>query len=74
MPSDWVLRKRPSRTPVHAAAYNDHCESLQMLLSNGGDVNRLDNSGKTPLMYAAMNGQTGTLGQEEQPLSGPGWI
>ena len=46
---------------MHAAAYNDHCESLQMLLSHGGEVNRPDSHGRTPLMLASINGQTGAL-------------
>lgn len=53
---------RMFRTPVHAAAYNDHVESLQMLLSSGGDASRADALGRTPLMYACMNGQTAALG------------
>ena len=50
------------RTPVHASSFNDHCESLQMLLQSGGSCNSCDQQGTTPLMYAAMNGQSGAIG------------
>ena len=54
------------RTPVHAAAFNDHIESLQMLLSSGGDVNQTDTLGRTTLMFASMNGHCGTIGMYPQ--------
>ena len=54
------------RSPVHAAAFNDNCESLQMLLSNGGNVNHCDDGGKTPLIYAAMNGQCASIGMQSE--------
>ena len=57
---------RNGRTPVHAAAYNDHIESLQMLLNSGGEVNRSDSLGRTPLMYACMNGQSAALGKHNR--------
>ena len=34
-----------------------------MLLNHGGDVNKVDKSGKIPIMYAAMNGQCGSIGK-----------
>lgn len=50
------------RTPLHAAAHGNHCVCLQMLLDNNADVNKADVNGRTPLMYAAMNGQSNALG------------
>lgn len=51
------------RTPLHAAAFTDHVECLQLLLSHNAQVNAVDASGKTPLMMAAENGQTNTVGK-----------
>lgn len=52
------------RTPLHAAAFTDHVECLQLLLSHNAQVNSVDSSGKTPLMMAAENGQTNTVGND----------
>uniref|UniRef100_A0A3B3TKS5 Ankyrin repeat domain 28 n=2 Tax=Poecilia latipinna TaxID=48699 RepID=A0A3B3TKS5_9TELE len=50
-----------SRTPLHAAAFTDHVECLQLLLSHNAQVNCVDAAGKTPLMMAAENGQTNAV-------------
>lgn len=52
------------RTPMHAAAYNDQVECLQLLLSRGGDANNIDCYGKTSLMIAAENGHSGAVGKD----------
>lgn len=52
------------RTPVHAAAFAEQCESLQLLLSNGADVNIMDRLGRSPLMLAAANGNCGAIGKD----------
>ncbi len=47
-----------------------------MLLSHGGDINKTDEGGKTPLMFAAMAGQCGALGKSVCPYGGnigKGW-
>ena len=49
------------RTPMHAAAYSDHLESLHMLLSHGGSVSECDTGGRTALMYACMSGQCAAI-------------
>ncbi|XP_030061393.1 serine/threonine-protein phosphatase 6 regulatory ankyrin repeat subunit A [Microcaecilia unicolor] len=49
------------RTPLHAAAFTDHVECLQLLLSHNAQVNAIDSFGKTPLMMAAENGQTNAV-------------
>ncbi len=46
---------------MHAASFNDHIESLEMLLASNGDVNKTDNDGRTPLMFVSMNGHCGTI-------------
>lgn len=51
------------RTPLHAAAYTDHVECLQLLLGHNAQVNAIDALGKTPLMMAAENGQTNAVGK-----------
>uniref|UniRef100_A0A3Q3JMF0 Uncharacterized protein n=1 Tax=Monopterus albus TaxID=43700 RepID=A0A3Q3JMF0_MONAL len=50
-----------NRTPLHAAAFTDHVECLQLLLSHNAQVNCVDTAGKTPLMMAAENGQTNAV-------------
>lgn len=51
------------RTPLHAAAFTDHVECLQLLLAHNAQVNCVDSCGKTPLMMAAENGQTNAVGK-----------
>ena len=51
---------------MHAAAFNDQVECLQLLLSHGGDVNVVDSASKTPLMMAAENGHAGAVGKLSQ--------
>lgn len=52
------------RTPLHAAAFTDHVECLQLLLSHNAQVDSVDAAGKTSLMMAAENGQTNAVGTE----------
>ena len=44
------------RTPVVAAAANDHLEAVKLLLENGADLNASTDSGSTALYIAASNG------------------
>ena len=48
---------------MHAAAFNDQVECLQLLLSRGGNVDAVDQSGKTPLIMSADNGHAGAVGE-----------
>lgn len=48
---------------MHAAAFNDQVECLQLLLSRGGNVDAVDQCGKTPLIMAADNGHAGAVGE-----------
>ncbi|CAB1443078.1 unnamed protein product [Pleuronectes platessa] len=50
------------RTPLHAAAFSDHVECVSLLLSHGAQANVVDtNTCTTPLMMAALNGQTNAV-------------
>lgn len=51
------------RTPLHAAAYSEQGESIQILLSHKADVNMADYAGKTAIMYAAINGNASSVGE-----------
>lgn len=52
------------RTPLHAAAFSNHVECISLLLSHGAQANAVDIlTHKTPLMMAALNGQTSAVGE-----------
>ena len=50
----WALFYRAA---VHAAAFGDHVECLQMLLKHKAQVDIIDNLGRSPLMLASQLGQ-----------------
>lgn len=52
------------RTPLHAAAFSDHVECVQLLLSHDAPVDVADESGSTPLMMAAAKGRSGVIGMK----------
>ena len=43
-------------TPLHAAMSQDHCNTAAILIVTRANVDALDSDGKTPLHYAAKNG------------------
>ena len=40
-------------TLLHSAAYNDHVEIAKILIAMGADVDKLDDLGRSPLLFAA---------------------
>ena len=52
-----------SRTAVHAAAFNDHVECLQLLLRRSAAADIADNLGQTPLVMAAKHGHSNAIGK-----------
>ena len=51
------------RLPLHAAAFSDQCESMQLLLTHGAQVNKCDTTGKTPIMLSSANGHAAAVGK-----------
>lgn len=65
------MNLRYCRTPLHAAAFSDHVECISLLLSHGAKANAVDTlAHKTPLMMAALNGQTNAVGERAHRLYG----
>lgn len=54
-------RDAKGRTPLHAAAFADNVNGLQLLLRHQAEANAADQSGQTPLMIAAENGRTAAV-------------
>jgi ankyrin repeat protein len=50
------------RTAMHAAAFNNHVECMQLLLKYNANACIVDESGCTPLMMAASFGHSYVLG------------
>ena len=47
---------------MHASAYNDHVECMELLEQHEGNVNAIDDDGYTPLMIAAERGHDRAIG------------
>ncbi|CAB1329969.1 unnamed protein product [Coregonus sp. 'balchen'] len=48
-------------TPLHAAACAEDVAGLQLVLRHGAEINAVDHTGRSALMVAADNGQSGTV-------------
>lgn len=53
------------RSTVHAAAFNNHVECLQLLLRYEASSNTIDQMGRTPLMMAANYGHSAAVGKHQ---------
>ena len=51
------------RAAIHAAAFGDHVECLQMLLKHKAQIDIIDSLGRSPLMLASQLGQFNTVGK-----------
>uniref|UniRef100_A0A8K9X910 Ankyrin repeat domain 52a n=1 Tax=Oncorhynchus mykiss TaxID=8022 RepID=A0A8K9X910_ONCMY len=54
-------RDTKERTPLHAAACAEDVAGLQLVLRHGAEINAVDHTGRSALMVAADNGQSGTV-------------
>uniref|UniRef100_A0A6Q2Z252 Uncharacterized protein n=1 Tax=Esox lucius TaxID=8010 RepID=A0A6Q2Z252_ESOLU len=54
-------RDTKGRTPLHAAACAEDVAGLQLVLRHGAEINAVDGTGRSALMVAADNGQSGTV-------------
>lgn len=54
------------RTPLHAAACAEDVAGLQLVLRHGAEINAVDHTGRSALMVAADNGQSGTVGKSTE--------
>uniref|UniRef100_A0A8C7FXS3 Ankyrin repeat domain 52a n=1 Tax=Oncorhynchus kisutch TaxID=8019 RepID=A0A8C7FXS3_ONCKI len=54
-------RDTKGRTPLHAAACAEDVSGLQLVLRHGAEINAVDHTGRSALMVAADNGQSGTV-------------
>ena len=50
------------RTAMHAGAYNDQVECMELLEQRDGNINAVDADGNTPLMIAAERGNETAIG------------
>lgn len=57
-----MLFLRFARTAMHAGAYNDQIECMELLEQRDGDVNAVDIDGYTPLMIAGERGHDRAIG------------
>uniref|UniRef100_A0A671SIL9 Ankyrin repeat domain 52a n=1 Tax=Sinocyclocheilus anshuiensis TaxID=1608454 RepID=A0A671SIL9_9TELE len=55
------IRDAKGRTPLHASAVAEDVAGLQLVLRHGADINAVDHSGRSALMVAADNGQSGAV-------------
>ncbi|CAB1336564.1 unnamed protein product [Coregonus sp. 'balchen'] len=58
-PLDSLLDQE--ETPLHAAACAEDVAGLQLVLRHGAEINAVDHTGRSALMVAADNGQSGTV-------------
>ena len=47
---------------MHAGAYNDHVECLELLEQHNGNIDAVDVEGYSPLMVAAQRGHERAIG------------
>lgn len=57
------LKDARNRTPLHIASLHGHADCVKYLLKQDAEINCQDNEGRTPLLSAALNGQTQVIGK-----------
>ena len=55
------MKDNEGLTVLHHAVKNGKKEIIELLISNGADINSKDNNGYTPLHYATWNNDCSTL-------------
>ena len=66
--ADPDQKDNQGRSPLWAAAQQDHSQAVELLIKSGAYIDQKENvEGMTPLMGAAVNGRSGRCRNSPQP-------